>query len=81
MEGEAPRVAPSRARSAAKKSSANKPRTKAPLLVIANSPHKEAALAGLTRWKSKHPQAAARLAVDDVLVDSMRGRPPGLASA
>ncbi len=50
------------------------PRKKMPLLVIANSPDKEAALAGLERWKSKHPEAARHLAVDDVLVDSMRGR-------
>ena len=42
--------------------------------MIANSPDKEAALAGLERWKSKYPQAAALLAVDDVLIDSMRGR-------
>jgi bifunctional non-homologous end joining protein LigD len=60
MAGEAPRVAPSRA--------------KMPLLVVANSPDKEAALAGLERWKSKHPKVAALLAIDDVLVDSMRGR-------
>ena len=45
-----------------------------PLLVIANSPNKAAALAGLEKWKSKHPDVAALLAVDDVLVDSMRGR-------
>jgi bifunctional non-homologous end joining protein LigD len=70
MEGEAPRVAPSRAKKAATKAA---PRTKMPLLVIANSPSKEAALAGLERWKSKHPEAAALLAVDDVLIDSMRG--------
>jgi DNA ligase D-like protein (predicted polymerase) len=69
MEGEAPRVAPSRARKTAKA-----PRTKMPLLVIANSPDKNAALAGLERWKAKHPEAARLLAVDDVLVDSMRGR-------
>jgi DNA ligase D-like protein (predicted polymerase) len=69
MEGEAPRVAPSRAKSAQKK-----PRVKMPLIVIANSPDKAAALAGLERWKSKHAQAAGFLAVDDVLVDSMRGR-------
>jgi bifunctional non-homologous end joining protein LigD len=69
MEGEAPRVAPSRAKSAAKKA----PRTKMPLIVVANSPDKEAALAGLERWKSKYAQVAALLAVDDVLVDSMRG--------
>src|SRR5207244_2236456 len=70
MEGEAPRVAPSRARPAVKKP----PRAKMPLLVVANSPNKEAALAGLERWKARHPQAAELLAVDDVLVDSMRGR-------
>src|SRR5262245_20064499 len=72
MEGEAPRVAPSRARkpAAAKKA----PRAKMPLLIIAHSPDKQAALAGLDRWKAKYPDAAAHLAVDDVLVDSMRGR-------
>ena len=77
MEGEAPRVAPSRAKSAAKpavKSATKKPRTRMPLLVIANSPDKEAALAGLERWKSRHTEVAKHLAVDDVLVDSMRGR-------
>src|SRR5438034_3010339 len=66
MEGEAPRVAPSRA--------AKKPRTKIPLLVIANSPSKEAALAGLERWTRNHSEVAKLLAVDDVLIDSMRGR-------
>ena len=70
MEGEAPRVAPSRAKSAAPK----QPRTQMPLMVVANSPDKDAALAGLERWKSKHPEVAGLLAVDDVLVDSMRGR-------
>jgi DNA ligase D-like protein (predicted polymerase) len=74
MEGEAPRVAPSRARSAVKKPSAKNPRTRAPLLVVANSPDREAALAGLERWKSKHPEVSTLLAVDDVLIDSMRGR-------
>lgn len=68
MEGEKPRVAPSRAKAAAKK-----PRTRMPLLVVANSPDKEAALAGLERWKEKHAEAAGFLAIDDVLVDSMRG--------
>jgi len=69
MEGESRRVAPSRA-----KSSARKTREKQPLVVVANSPSKDAALAGLERWKARHPEAAARIAVDDVLVDSMRGR-------
>lgn len=69
MESEAPRVAPSRAKSPAKKQ-----RVKMPLLTIANSPDKAAALQGLERWKIKHPEVAGMLAVDDVLVDSMRGR-------
>jgi DNA ligase D-like protein (predicted polymerase) len=70
MAGEAPRVAPSRA----KKSAAKPKRTKMPLIVVANSPDKKAALDGLERWKKKHPKVAKLLAVDDVLVDSMRGR-------
>ena len=45
-----------------------------PLVVIARSWTKESALAGLERWKSKHPEVAAQLAEDDVLVDGMRGR-------
>ena len=69
MESEAPRVAPSRA-----KSSIKKPRVKMPLITVANSPDKTAALAGLERWKTKHASIADLLAVDDVLVDSMRGR-------
>ena len=69
MEGEAPRVAPSRAKRAARP-----PRIKMPLITIANSPDRAAALAGLERWKAKHPDAASHLAVDDVLVDGMRGR-------
>jgi bifunctional non-homologous end joining protein LigD len=69
MEGEAPRVMPSRAKKAAKQM-----RVKMPLIVVANSPDKAAALEGLERWKAKYPQAASLLAVDDVLVDSMRGR-------
>jgi DNA ligase D-like protein (predicted polymerase) len=66
---EGTRVAPSRAKSAAKK-----PRAKMPLIVVANSPDKAAALAGLERWKASHSETAVHLAVDDVLVDSMRGR-------
>jgi DNA ligase D-like protein (predicted polymerase) len=56
------------------KRTAAKSRVKMPLIVVANSPDKAAALAGLERWKSQHPDAASHLAVDDVLVDSMRGR-------
>jgi bifunctional non-homologous end joining protein LigD len=68
-ETEGRRVAPSRA-----KSDVKKPRVKMPLVVVANSPDKAAALAGLERWKTKHAQVAVFLAIDDVLVDSMRGR-------
>src|SRR5450432_2389541 len=76
MEGEGPRVAPSRKKATvAKRAASSKPkREKMPLLVIANSPNKSDALDGLERWKSKHPDVAEHLAVDDVLVDSMRGR-------
>ena len=68
-DSEAPRVAPSRAKSAAKKT-----RVKMPLIVVANSRDKTAALAGLDRWKAKHSQVVGLLAPEDVLVDSMRGR-------
>jgi bifunctional non-homologous end joining protein LigD len=74
MEGEAARVMPSRAKSGAKKPAIKKPRVKMPLITVANSPDKAAALAGLERWKAKHADVASLLAVDDVLVDSMRGR-------
>jgi bifunctional non-homologous end joining protein LigD len=78
------RVMPSRAKSAdktpaakkspTKKSQVKQPRVKMPLITIANSPDKKMALAGLERWKEKYPEAAKLLAVDDVLIDSMRGR-------
>ena len=58
--GEPRRVAPSRA--------------KHPLITVAKAEHKEDALAGLERWKARHPAAAAHLEVDDILVDAMRGR-------
>lgn len=70
MDGEATRVAPSRA----KRSAPKKSRIKMPLIVIANSPDKEAALAGLERWKKKHKKIAKLIKVEDVLIDSMRGR-------
>jgi bifunctional non-homologous end joining protein LigD len=73
MDGEAPRVAPSRAKKSAAGGTGRRA-SKMPLIVVANSPDKQAALAGLERWKARHPEAAARLAVDDVLIDSMRGR-------
>ena len=73
-EGEASRVAPSRARKAPAKAAAKTRRSKMPLIIIANSPDKEAALAGLERWKQTNVEASKLLAVEDVLVDRMRGR-------
>jgi bifunctional non-homologous end joining protein LigD len=61
--GEPPRVQPSRARA-----------TKHPLIEIGRAKRKQDALAGLERWKARHPKAAAHLEPADVLVDSMRGR-------
>ena len=72
MEGEPRRVAPSRARSDAVP--ARRQRTKMPLVVVANSPSRDAAMAGLEKWKRKHADVAGLLAADDVLIDSMRGR-------
>lgn len=44
-----------------------------PLVVVAQSPDKAAAEAGLERWKQQHADAAAYLAPDDILTDRMRG--------
>ena len=66
--GEPERVAPSRR----KGSGGRKP--KQPLITVAKAQHKDDALAGLERWKKRHPEAAKKLRVDDVLIDTMRGR-------
>jgi bifunctional non-homologous end joining protein LigD len=62
--GEPARVQPSRRRRVSKH----------PLIEIGRAKLKEPALAGLDRWKARHPEAAAHLEPADVLVDSMRGR-------
>jgi DNA ligase D len=49
-------------------------RRKHPLVEIGRARRKEDALAGLERWKARHPRAAAHLQPADVLVDAMRGR-------
>ena len=76
QEGEPPRVAPSRARKrGGEPARASTRRTPVfPLLEIGRARKKEDALAGLERWKTRHPDAAARLEPADVLVDAMRGR-------
>jgi bifunctional non-homologous end joining protein LigD len=60
---EPPRVQPSRRRA-----------PKHPLIEIGRAQRKEDALAGLERWKARHPEAAALLEPADFLVDAMRGR-------
>ncbi len=69
--GEPPRVQPSRRKGQAP--SGRRVPTK-PLLEIGRAAKKEDAVAGLERWKARHPEAAAHLETADVLVDSMRGR-------
>ena len=60
---EPPRVQPSRRRVSTR-----------PLIEIGRAERKEDALAGLERWRVRHPEAAAHLQPADVLVDAMRGR-------
>src|SRR5687767_3407735 len=75
--GEPPRVQPSRARAAKTQTRSSRPGTRAskhPLIEIGRAKRKQDALAGLKRWKARHPEAAAHLEPSDVLVDSMRGR-------
>jgi len=73
-DGEPPRVAPSKRKGSTTRAATGRRQSKEPLIVIAKAKHKEDALAGLERWKARHPDAAARLAEDDVLIDAMRGR-------
>jgi DNA ligase D-like protein (predicted polymerase) len=47
---------------------------KFPLLEIGRAQKKDDALAGVDRWRARHPEAAAHLQPADVLVDAMRGR-------
>ena len=69
----APRAAGGAGASAA---SGGKPRrvSKHPLIEIGRAQKKDDALAGLERWRARHPEAAALLEPADVLVDAMRGR-------
>jgi bifunctional non-homologous end joining protein LigD len=63
QQGEPARVQPSKRRT-----------SKHPLIEIGRAQRKEDALAGLERWKERHPEVAAHLNPADVLVDAMRGR-------
>ncbi len=70
--GEPPRVQPSRRRRGQAGGGRRVP-TK-PLIEIGRAARTEDVLAGLERWKARHPEAAAHLRPADVLVDAMRGR-------
>jgi bifunctional non-homologous end joining protein LigD len=80
---EATRVAPSRAkrRAAAPADSTAGARgapprraPKFPLITIAQAKLEADALAGLERWKARHPELAAKLSPEDILVDKNRGK-------
>jgi bifunctional non-homologous end joining protein LigD len=50
-------------------------RSSQPLLVISQAADKPDALAGLERWRARHPEASAHVRdPEDVLIDAMRGR-------
>jgi bifunctional non-homologous end joining protein LigD len=81
--GEPPRVQPSkrRAAGAVPRPAPGKPagptgrrQSSMPLIEVARAATKAEALAGLERWKERHPAVWPRLEPSDVLVDSMRGR-------
>ena len=72
--GEPPRVQPSKRRQGDPALPTGRRRSSKPLIEIARAARKDDALAGLERWKARHPSAAARLEPADVLVDAMRGR-------
>jgi bifunctional non-homologous end joining protein LigD len=63
---EPPRVQPSKRRGTG--------RRRLPVITVARAARRDDALAGLARWRARHPEAAQRLAPEDVLVDAMRGR-------
>ena len=65
--GEPPRVQPSKARTGTRVS-------KYPLIEVSRGKDKKEALAGLAKWKKRHPRVAKLLEPADVLVDQMRGR-------
>ena len=66
--GEPKRVQPSRVKGSGRR------RPTKPLVTVARAARQADAVAGLERWKERHPAAAALLRPSDVLVDSMRGR-------
>jgi bifunctional non-homologous end joining protein LigD len=90
QEGEAPRVQPSKRRTASAPRQASgdvappppgetygatgRRKSTKPLIEIARAATKAEAMAGLERWKARHSAVWAYLEPADVLTDSMRGR-------
>jgi len=80
--GEAPRVQPSKRRTGVAPPPApgktagptGRRRSTMPLIEIARAETKDEAMAGLERWKARHPAVWPLLEPADVLVDGMRGR-------
>jgi DNA ligase D-like protein (predicted polymerase) len=70
--GEESRVQPSKRRSGG--AAAGRRQSTKPLIEIARAKTKAEAMAGVERWKERHPQVWPLLEPADVLVDSMRGR-------
>jgi DNA ligase D-like protein (predicted polymerase) len=79
QEGEAPRVQPSKRRGPAPAAAGagsgptGRRRSVMPLIEVARAASKDEALAGLERWKQRHPSVWPLLEPADVLVDAMRG--------
>jgi len=63
-----------RSAASAPPSPAGRRRSSMPLIEVARAATRAEAMAGLDRWKQRHPEAWSRLEPADVLVDSMRGR-------
>jgi DNA ligase D-like protein (predicted polymerase) len=63
---------PRRAPPSTASTGARKPRM--PLVEVARAQREPDVLAGLERWKERHPKAASHLEPADVLVDKMRGK-------
>jgi len=86
-DGEPPRVQPSKRRKRPEAEGVVPPpapgktvgptgrrRSKKPLIEIARAATEDEAMAGLHRWRARHPDVWSYLAPADVLVDAMRGR-------
>jgi bifunctional non-homologous end joining protein LigD len=76
QDGEEARVQPSKRRPASGGTAGGTGRRQStkPLIEIARARTKDEAMAGLDRWKERHPDVWPLLQPKDVLTDSMRGR-------